>query len=35
MLVKASLGRGQAGMVGKGLNIWVNVHVEDGALFAP
>lgn len=31
-LVIASLGRGQAGMVGKGLNLWPNVHVDDGRL---
>jgi len=30
-LVVASLGRGTAGMVGKGLNVWPNVHVDDVA----
>ncbi|KAF5359799.1 hypothetical protein D9756_003346 [Leucocoprinus leucothites] len=29
-LVSASLDRGQAGMVGKGLNIWPNVHIDEG-----
>lgn len=28
-LVVASLGRGRAGMVGKGLNVWPNVHIDD------
>lgn len=30
-LIGASLDRGQAGMVGKGANIWPNVHVDDTA----
>ncbi|KAG2003467.1 hypothetical protein CC2G_004069 [Coprinopsis cinerea AmutBmut pab1-1] len=30
-LIKASLGRGQAGMVGKGVNRWPNVHIDDVA----
>ncbi|KXN91707.1 hypothetical protein AN958_12559 [Leucoagaricus sp. SymC.cos] len=30
-LISASLDRGQAGMVGKGVNIWPNVHVDDVA----
>jgi len=30
-LINASLDRGQAGMVGKGLNKWPNVHVDDVA----
>ncbi|GJE96185.1 NAD(P)-binding protein [Phanerochaete sordida] len=29
MVIKASLGRGRAGMVGKGLALWPNVHIED------
>ncbi|TFK44062.1 NAD-binding protein [Crucibulum laeve] len=28
-LIKASLDRGQAGMVGKGQNLWPNVHVDE------
>lgn len=31
-LIGASLDRGQAGMVGKGLNIWPNVHIDDGMI---
>jgi len=31
MLVRASLGRGRAGMVGKGLNVWPNVHIKEVA----
>ncbi|KAF7790005.1 hypothetical protein EIP86_000953 [Pleurotus ostreatoroseus] len=30
-LIRAALGRGQAGMVGKGLSIWNAVHIEDTA----
>lgn len=30
-LIEASLDRGQAGMVGKGVNIWPNVHIDDVA----
>ncbi|TFK28556.1 NAD(P)-binding protein [Coprinopsis marcescibilis] len=30
-LIKASLSRGEAGMVGKGLNIWPNVNIEEVA----
>lgn len=30
-LIRASLGRGQAGMVGKGLAVWNAVHVDDVA----
>ncbi|KAJ3566140.1 hypothetical protein NP233_g7179 [Leucocoprinus birnbaumii] len=30
-LITASLERGQAGMVGKGVNIWPNVHIDDVA----
>jgi len=29
-LIKASIARGQAGMVGLGKNIWPNVHIDDG-----
>lgn len=29
-LIKASLGRRQAGVVGKGVALWPNVHVHDG-----
>lgn len=29
-LIKASIDRGQAGVVGKGANLWPNVHVEEG-----
>ncbi|GJE96186.1 NAD(P)-binding protein [Phanerochaete sordida] len=29
MLIKAALGRGRAGMVGKGLARWPNVHIDD------
>lgn len=28
-LINAALGRGQAGMVGKGLALWPDVHVDD------
>jgi len=31
LLVAASLGRGQAGIVGKGVNIWPNVHIDEVA----
>lgn len=31
-LIKTSLDRGQAGMIGKGLNIWPNVHIDEGQL---
>lgn len=29
-LIKASYGRGRAGMVGKGTNIWPNVYINEG-----
>lgn len=29
-LVRGSLARGRAGMVGPGQNFWPNVHVDDG-----
>lgn len=29
-LIHASLDRGRAGMVGAGVNIWPNVHIDDG-----
>ena len=29
-LIKAALARGRAGMVGKGLARWPNVHIDDG-----
>lgn len=32
-LISASVDRGRAGMVGKGVNIWPNVHIDDGRLF--
>lgn len=33
-LIRASIDRGRPGMVGKGQNIWPNVHIDDvGALF--
>ena len=28
-LIRAALGRGQAGQVGKGLALWPNVHIND------
>jgi hypothetical protein len=31
-LIRAALGRRRAGMVGKGLNIWPNVHIDDSEL---
>jgi hypothetical protein len=31
-LIKASLARGQAGMVGEGKNIWPNVNIEESGL---
>ncbi|KAI0783871.1 NAD-P-binding protein [Irpex lacteus] len=33
LLIKASLGRGQAGMVGKGQAIWCSVNIEEQADF--
>jgi hypothetical protein len=30
LLIKASLGRGRAGMVGAGKNVWPNVDIEEG-----
>ena len=30
LMIKAALARGRAGMVGQGLPLWGNVHVEDG-----
>lgn len=33
-LINASVDRGQAGMVGKGVNIWPNVHIDDGTLLS-
>ncbi|KII92141.1 hypothetical protein PLICRDRAFT_36933 [Plicaturopsis crispa FD-325 SS-3] len=35
MLIKVALGRGQSGVVGKGLNQWGYVHVDDAADFYP
>jgi hypothetical protein len=32
-LIKLSLKRGRAGMVGEGRNIWPNVHIHDGRQF--
>ena len=32
-LVKAALDRGRAGMVGKGISYWSNVHIDDQADF--
>ena len=29
-LVKLSLARGRAGMIGQGKNLWPNVHINDG-----
>ena len=29
-LIRASLKRGQGGMVGKGKNLWPNVDIDDG-----
>jgi hypothetical protein len=29
-VIKSSIARGQAGMVGLGKNIWANVHIDDG-----
>jgi len=29
ILIKASLDRGQGGMVGEGKNLWPNVHIDD------
>ena len=34
-LIKASLGRGQGGMVGKGLNLWPNVDIDEGEIHSP
>ena len=31
-LIRASLGRGQAGMVGQGLNFWPDVDIDDGRI---
>ncbi|GJE92242.1 NAD(P)-binding protein [Phanerochaete sordida] len=31
LMIKAALARGRAGMVGQGLPLWGNVHVEDAA----
>lgn len=33
MFIRASLGRGQGGMVGLGKNKWPNVDVDDGEHF--
>ena len=30
MLIKGSLDRGRAGVVGKGLALWPDVHIDDG-----
>lgn len=30
-IIRASLDRGQAGMVGKGLALWPDVHIDEGA----
>ena len=29
-LIRVSIARGQGGVVGKGLNIWPNVHISEG-----
>jgi hypothetical protein len=29
-LIKVSIARGQAGMVGEGKNIWPHVHIDEG-----
>lgn len=29
-LIHAALGRGRAGVVGKGLALWPDVHIDDG-----
>ena len=29
-LIRVSIARGQAGVVGKGLNVWPNVHISEG-----
>lgn len=33
-LIRASLDRGQGGMVGLGKNKWPNVHIDDGGLLS-
>lgn len=30
LLIRAGIARGHAGMVGKGVNLWPNAHVDDG-----
>ena len=30
LLINAALDRGRAGMVGNGLNVWPNVHIDEG-----
>ena len=34
-LIYAALGRGRAGVVGKGLALWPDVHIDDGAYTDP
>ena len=34
-LIRASLDRGQGGVVGLGKNKWPNVHIDDGNVFSP
>lgn len=34
MFIRASLGRGQGGMIGLGKNKWPNVHIDDGELMS-
>jgi hypothetical protein len=35
LLIKASLDRGRAGMVGKGAALWPDVHIDDGQFTLP
>lgn len=32
-LILAALDRQRAGMIGRGVNIWPNVHIDDGEFF--
>ena len=34
-LIRASLGRGRAGMVGEGKNLWPNVNIDEGPFVLP
>lgn len=29
LLIKAGLARGQGGVIGKGLNVWPSIHIDD------